>query len=531
MYRVLIIDDEDYVRDLLVRNIRSSSFEVEVVAVAGDGKEGLKEALSKKPDIVITDIAMPFMNGLELIKEMQKAGLHSKNVVISGYDEFEYAKQAISLGVKDYLLKPFLPRELNDVLMKMVQELDSQKALQQNMSLLKEQAVSREGLVREKALRALLKGKECQAAPDITLEGDFFAAGVMRLEGGTWDFGRQERVEEFLMLVQNGYLLPGVRMHAVSFDGIQLAVIWCGDGENGEHFLKTVDSSLKKIHASLEKYYHMQLNCAVGRAYTSQFDLEHSYREAMAVWRRNLDADSPILFYGEEKSGKEEMNSSQIREWKNQIRLSVRGGREEEALNALNGLMKCYASLSNKKNDYVSVSVGELVYAIQNDMEQEGYDRADTEPLSSMQDKITYGSLMDMKDMLASYMKKCCLVVRENSEETKAGAVVKQIKLMIENDLQNVELDLEWIAAKVHFSSSYVRQIFKQHTGESFGEYLIRKRMERAGKLLQKTSLKIQEIAEECGYENQRYFASSFKKFYGCTPTEFKKVVDEERLY
>lgn len=531
MYRVLIIDDEDYVRDLLVRNIRSLNLWVEVVAVAGDGREGLREALLKKPDIVITDIAMPFVNGLELIKEMQRAGLHSKNVVISGYDEFDYARQAISLGVKDYLLKPFLPKELTDVLMKMVQELDSQKALQQNMSLLKKQAMSREGLVREKALRALLKGKECQEKPDIVLEGMFYAAGVLRLEGGSWDFSKQEHVEEFLMLLRNGYLPAGVFMYAVSFDGIQLAAIWCGDGEKEEHFLKTIHSSLERINASLEKYYHIRINCAVGKAYTSQFDLEHSYREAMAVWRGNLDTDRQILFYGEENNRKEDRNSGQIREWKNQIRLSVRGGQEEEALKELSGLMKCYASLSNRKNDYVSVSVGELVYAIQNDMEQEGYDRADTEPLSAMQDKITYGSLMDMKDMLASYIGKCCRVVKESSEETKAGAVVKQIKLIIENDLQNEELDLEWVAAKVHFSSSYVRQIFKQHTGESFGEYLIRKRMERAGKLLQKTGLKIQEIADECGYENQRYFASSFKKFYGCTPTEFKKLVEEEHLY
>lgn len=531
MYRVLIIDDEDYVRDLLVRNIRSSSLDAEVVAVAGDGKEGLREALSTKPDIVITDIAMPFMNGLELIKELQKAGLHSKNVIISGYDEFDYAKQAISLGVKDYLLKPFLPRELTEVLMKLIQELDSQKALQQNMSLLKEQAVSREGLVREKALRALLKGKECQEEADISLDGRFYASGVMRLEGGAWDFGKQEQVEEFLMLVRNGYLPPGILMDAVSFDGIQLAVIWCGDGENGDDFRKTIRSSLEKINASLEKYYHIRLNCAVGKAYDSQSGLEHSYREAMAMWRGNLDGNKPILFYGEESGRKEEINSSQIRDWKNQIRLSVRGGQEEEALKALSGLMKCYASLSNKKNDYVSVSVGELVYAIQNDMEQEGYDRADTEPLSSMQDRITYGSLMDMKDMLASYIGKCCRVVRENSEETKADAVVKQMKLIIENDLQNPDLDLEWVAAKVHFSSSHVRQIFKQHTGECFGEYLIRKRMEKAGKLLEKTGLKVQEIADECGYENQRYFASSFKKFYGCTPTEFKKAVEEEHLY
>ncbi len=262
---------------------------------------------------------------------------------------------------------------------------------------------------------------------------------------------------------------------------------------------------------------------ALGRPYRSQAELAHSYREAMAVWRGNLDAEKRFLFYGEESSRKEETSSSQIREWKNQIRLSVRAGQEAEALTGLSGLMKCYASLSNRKNDYVSVSVGELVYAIQNDMEQDGYDRADTEPLSFMQDRITYGSLMDMNHMLASYIEKCCQVVRENSEETRADAVVKQMKQIIENDLHKTELDLETVAAKVHFSPSYVRQIFKQYAGECFGEYLIRKRMERAGRLLQKTGMKIQEVADQCGYDNQRYFASSFKKFYGCTPTEFKK--------
>ncbi|HBC99748.1 MAG TPA: hypothetical protein DC053_11020 [Lachnoclostridium sp.] len=181
MYRILIVDDEDYVRDLLVRNIQNSGLEVDVVAVAGDGEEGLRGALQNKPDIVITDIAMPFMNGLELIRRLQEAGLYSKNVVISGYDEFDYAKQAISLGVKDYLLKPFLPREMIDVLAKVIQELDSQKVLLQNMSLLKEQAVSRAGLAREKALKALLMGKECGEEPDFILEGRFYAAGVIRI--------------------------------------------------------------------------------------------------------------------------------------------------------------------------------------------------------------------------------------------------------------------------------------------------------------------------------------------------------------
>lgn len=536
MYRVLIVDDEDYVRGLLVKSVQNSELQVETAA-AGDGKEALSLAALWRPDILITDIAMPFMNGLELIKKMQDAGISSKNVVISGYDEFDYARQAISLGVKDYLLKPFLPKEFVEVLGKMVKELDSQKALLQNMSLLKEQASGRAKLAREKALKSLLKGRQCPKEQKesyeslgIELKGSCYAAGVMRLSEGSFPFETQEQVEEFLLLIREGYFPSKILMYAVSFDGLQLAVIWCGEAKK-ESFLQMIHGGLEKIRESLERYYHTSLTCAVGGAYETPDSIEDSYREAMAVWRGTLNEEPPIRFFGEEKREEEEAASSQIREWKNQIRLLVRAGRREEAVSALLKLMKCYASFSNKKNDYVSVSIGELIYALQNDMEQEGIEMGKTGDLSVLEDRISYGSLVDMKEMLEQYIEKCCRAVKENSEETKAFAAVKQIRLLIETNLSKEELDLEWVAEQVHFSSSYVRQIFKKHVGESVGEYLIRKRMEHAGMLLQKTGLKIQEIARECGYDNQRYFASSFKKFYGCTPTEFKRAVENEGLY
>lgn len=538
MYRILIVDDEEYVRDLLVKNIRSSSLEVEVTGVAGDGKEGLELALKLKPDVVITDISMPFLNGLELIREMQNAGLHSKYVVISGYDEFDYARQAMSLGVTDYLLKPFLPRELLEVLQKLTQELDRQKTLQQNMSLLKEQALAGVELAREKALKALLSGKECGEELQVYDRGlkdqseeQFYLAGVLRLSGGNWDFGNQEQVEEFLTLVREGYFPKWIGIDGVSFDGLQLAMVWQGTCDRQEKFIKMVRSGLEKILVSLEKYYHIGLQCAVGRPYTGERELEKSYREAMAVWRGMLGGEQTILFYGEEGRENEENTSSQIRDCKSRIRMLVRTGQAAEAVSQLQNLMKCYASLSSKKNDYISISIGELVYAIHNDMENAGYDGGDGKTMEVFNDRIHYGSLGDMKEMLESYIIKCCREIAENSEETRAEAVVEQIRMLIENHMGNENLELEWIAEQVHFSISYVRQIFKQHTGESFGEYLIRKRMEKAGKMLQESGLKIQVIAQECGYENQRYFASSFKKFYGCTPTEFKRAVEENHLY
>lgn len=533
MYRVIIVDDEDYIRNLLVKNIQNMNLDIEVVGVAGDGEEALKLILNQEPDIVITDISMPFMNGLELIKEMQTAGLHAKSVVISGYDEFDYARQAISLGVKDYLLKPFLPKELREVLQKMLQELDHQKMLQQNLSLLREQALNRAGLAREKLLKDILEGRKYSEQDErglgMDLEADIYLAGILRLSGSAWNFKSQESVEEFLLLVQDGYFPTDVRMYGVSFEGTQLVAIWCGAGDDMEIFIRKIRNGLMKILGSLNSYYQIELTSALGRPYRNVCDLKLSYREAMSVWRGTLDTNKPVMLYGEEKSKREE-TGNQIRDWKNQIRLSVRTGQREEALLQLQGLVICYAALADQNNDYISVSVRELIYDIQQDMESAGYAGELPETLVMVRDWIQYGSLKDIKEMLDGYITRCCMMVCAHTEETKAEVVVKQVKLLIGHNLKRNDLDLEWMAGQVHFSSSYVRQIFKQQTGEGFGEYLIRKRLEQAGALLQKTALPIQDVAKECGYDNQRYFASSFKKFYGCTPTEFKQLTKKETI-
>ena len=109
MYKVLIADDEVSVRKLLEKSLRSSGLAIEVAAAAGDGREAYELAMAHHPDIIVTDIAMPSMNGLELIRSLQSQGITSKNIIISGYDEFDYARTAIALGVTDYLLKPFMP--------------------------------------------------------------------------------------------------------------------------------------------------------------------------------------------------------------------------------------------------------------------------------------------------------------------------------------------------------------------------------------------------------------------------------------
>lgn len=127
MYRIIIADDEEYVRSLLTKNINQSLEDFEVIATAENGEEAVELVESLKPDILITDILMPFLSGLELIRKIQEMNFPIKTVIISGYDDFNYAKQALTLGVTDYLLKPFLRKNYMKFWAKLRMKLNGKK--------------------------------------------------------------------------------------------------------------------------------------------------------------------------------------------------------------------------------------------------------------------------------------------------------------------------------------------------------------------------------------------------------------------
>lgn len=545
MYKILIADDETETRNLLVKYIRQKEPDMEVVGSVVDGEEALMAAGETHPDIVITDISMPVMNGLEFLKEAQRRGLSMKAVVISGYDEFSYAREAISLGVTEYLLKPFSPLELKAVIDKIKQELDSQKQLLDNMKQLREQVDNRNILLKEQILREIIEGKyEEELPPQMLLDAfqDYYCACLiklpMSLKDHVWDFSRQENVEELLDLIDGGYFHKDIRVNGLSFDRQGAILILSGMAATRQQFLLKVKKGIGHLQQSLEKYYSMKILCVVGGVYGQWRGLKDSYDEALGLWRRMLEADRTVVVYGETAqeqadqgagtgraaAGKGVETAQQITSLKEQIILAVRMGQQKRAMESIDELMKCYASLSGKKADYVSVSVEELIYAVSNDMDSQGMSHDD----SRMKEHITNFSLLEIQSVLKDYIAKCCQLMLANQEKYQADRIVESVKYLIGRNLDLENLTLEWLSAQINFSANYVRQIFKQKTGESFMEYLIRKRMEKAGALLKDTDMMIQDVAKVCGYNNQRYFASSFKKYYACTPTAFKAMMGQE---
>lgn len=531
MYKILIADDETFVRNLLEKNLQASGLPIEICASAGDGEEALQKALETHPDILVTDISMPFKNGLDLIKELQEQGVGAKTIIISGYDEFDYARTAIALGVTDYLLKPFMPKELTEVVEKIIRELDGQKALNQNLQMLIEQADQNVSLNRERILKTILEGREISESETEQLgflpgqEKRYYLSSILILKGTMKDLETAEQVEEFIKLAQSGYFPKELLIRAVSLEPSKLAVCFCGKNKNEADFMEKLVNGLKSFAKSMEQYYDIVPYAALGRVYKTVSGLRDSYLDALETWKDALNPEKKIRIYGEKKEEFHQTGeiSTKLRTMKSCIRGAVCSGNESEALSLLKQLMVLYTSVSNKGGDYIIISAGELIFGIADDMEKNGFGRPDKKDIPQLKSHMTAGSLLEIHELLERYIQICCIKVKENLSANRSEVAVHLVQSYIEDHLRDNMLSAEDAAELVHFSVSYLREIFKDITGESFNEYLIRKRMEKAGELLRKTSMKVSDIAEQCGYDNQRYFSSSFKKFYGCTPTEFKE--------
>ena len=540
MYKVLIADDETFVRNLLEKNLRASGLPIEITISAENGQEALEKAFLSPPDIVITDIAMPIQNGLELIRSLKDHGISSKNIIISGYDEFDYAKKAIALGVTDYLLKPFMPEELISVFEKIIHDLDSQKILHQNLNLLMEQVDKNRFHNRSNMLRSLLDGavlsKEQISQLEFPMETPTtkYMTCLLSLIGTIWDFRLQEEVGSFFKLIQTGYFSEALIFYVVSLEPSKLILCFCSQIKDEQIFQNEILKGIEKLSKSLMQYYDITVYASLGRSYHALNGLKNSYEDALMIWKEALNPEKRIRIFGEnqEELKLEESDvSDQIKNTKSCIRGAVMNGNREEALGLTHQLMNLYVSISNKGSEYILVSAGELIYGVADDMERNGFGKVEKDHMPAFSQNMVSASLLELRGLLENYLIYCCQKVSENLSQNRSEIAVHMVQNYLEEHLKDHTISIESAAKTVHFSVSYLRQIFKEVTGESFNEYLIRKRMEKAGELLQNTSMKISDIAESCGYENQRYFASSFKKFYGCTPTDFKLLVAKEHLY
>lgn len=538
MYRIVLADDEAYIRDLVAKSINNANLGMEVVGCAEDGTSAIEMIKEQKPDILITDICMPLLSGLDLIKQVKDTGVNLKTVIISGYDDFIYAKTAIQLGVTNYLLKPFLPGELFEVLEKIKEELENNASLLRNMTELQNQFEDNVLFIQEKFLKDIIQNTAVKKnlieegrTLRLDLEANYYCTGIVRIHSGSAvhksNLENQNVVGEFLIVTKDKYFEETVKTYAVSLKDNQLVILFCSRHTDIFEFNLSIKSSIEKITNSLLKYYNMQLVCVLGKIYPKLEQTASSYEEALSVFKYIIPEGSCVIHYDEARQIKEAKSIKDQKkpmELKEELILNIRLAKKEKALNVLDAILEYYEGLFTASQEFVSLSIFELVFSIDNILLESGSTYQvwqDANMKKYFKDQIMGGTLLDTKILLENYVTKRCEEFT-SIIANQGDKLVYDIKTLIDHNFGNEEFNLENASSRLFFSPNYIRQLFKQKTGEGFMEYLIRRRMERAGELLKDPLNKIQDVSAGTGYSNQRYFSSCFKKYYGCTPTEYR---------
>jgi two-component system, response regulator YesN len=509
--RLLIIDDEVIIRTGLCTVIDWKELGLTLLPPAESAEEALERIPQEKPHIVLTDIRMPGMDGIELAKEIKKILPDTEIVILTGYDDFAYAQQALREGVTDYLLKTSGPEEIIKAAMKAKQNIMSKwETLRQEQvqtAALRSQQLEKLLLGRQEdevSLQPVLRWMEEEEV--LTRERKLH---VLIVQASGWGEGRFAHL--LLGAAQNmlDELLPCVSL--AKPDKLVLVT----PGASGFAWRSRLEKSLQRLRDTLK----CTVFGALGGPVTSRPELNLSWQEAEEVFAYRLLLGGQGLFDTEDirrRSGgrtvcsqKEESelaailmshNPTQLRHFANQI---VREQMEDEAATPLS-LQAFLQSVIIAGHRWLERAKGSgqggslpsaTVYALEADLrpEEEVF-----KLLSSLM--TTYHETLS--DSRYSYVHRAVAYIREHLDHN---------------------LSLQEVARFVHLNPNHFSEVFKKETGQSYIEFVTQERIRKAASILQTTQLKVSEVARMVGYEDFKYFSQQFKKHTGLTPSEYRQ--------
>ena len=531
MLRIFLVEDEFVVREGIKKNISWEEYGYEFCGEASDGELAFPMIQKLKPDIVITDIKMPFMDGLSLSKLIKKEMPWIEIIILSGYSEFEYAKESIHIGVAQYLLKPISGTELLkevDAVAQRIEEKHKEREIREKYAkemeenFLKERKEFFQYLVTgSKTVVELLEWGDKLGMDLSALWYNVLLLKVQSVKAGDDQYSSKQLEVEKQMnkLIDEGYMICFDR----GVDG--KAILFKADSQEElkEIQQEYVDAVTLLLDGEEDMTYFGGIGIAVNRLREIQQSFE---RAAYAFAQRYFIKENLILqsedieknyLAKDDNFSISEVNPSQIDRRKIQSFLKV-GCKEEMVyfLDTFFGGLHTNIMKSVMFRQYIAMDIYFVVVAF---LEELQIDRGEIETL-----EITAG-LLKTEEGTRRYIENIiqkAIELRDSLASNRYRKVIEETIGFIENNYAQEELSLNSLAAHVNFSPNHLSMIFSQQTGKSFIKYLTDYRMERAKELLRCTGKRSSVIAGEVGYKDSHYFSYLFKKTQGMTPTQYR---------
>ena len=526
MYKVVIADDEVWIGFGIKKLIHRSGLPFEVVGEASNGIKAYDMVRQVRPDILITDIRMPGLNGLELMKKLLEEGFVMKVVFISGYAEFEYAKEAVHLEVEEYILKPVNSVELINIFTKLKIKLDQEISERRSMEKLEHYYTESLPLLQANFCSTLIEGRihedELQkylSDYQISLPGPLYCCLVIHMSSSQIPENMNSLFLAASVQKQAEDRL-GKRWKAKCFPYLGNSVLFAQI--NNENEIAELTDDCDRFCKYVNRMMGTVVTVGIGQVCSQILDLAQSYNAAReAVSYRAVYGASRAINIKEiapKESGEPCFtNDMELLNLFKKIRLNS----EEEIVEAVDQYIESI-SFPLKSLQQHHVVIMELVtalfrFSVNNDIAAEGV---------GGDIGILYGKLLELEpDALRKWLTDISLCFSENlvtARSRSTQSFVSKAKEHVRSQYADVQLSLAQICERLGVSNSYFSTVFKKETGKSFVSYVTDYRMEQAARLLIETNEKSYVIAQKVGYTDPNYFSYVFKRKFGVSPSKYR---------
>lgn len=524
LYKVMLVDDEQAVRQAIEKKLEWEELGFEVIATAENGEEALELAEKLMPDVVMTDIKMPFMDGLTLCRKLKENQRNTRIVIFSGFDEFEYAREAIKLDVAEYILKPIDSEELKGVFLRIKKNLDAERDEKRNHEKLYEYYQKSLPVMKEQFMASLIEGKisdelieEMNRSYEVNLDASYYAVAVFRA-----DIGEQNMERSLLNLSLKQIIDENTRKRADIRSFLYLDMVVVIMLLNGTADLNEEIQEMDQICKAAKRLLEVNVTAGIGQAVSDLGNLANSYKEAVDAvdYRVLLEPNQAIYIRDIQPAVNRDfvLDDQDIQK----VTKAVKLGKKQEVKDAVEELIDKFKNSNISLHRY-QVAMMELVTELLK--LGRAYHLNVEEIFGGNMDFYREIGKFDSLDSLGEWLYNLCtkfrsLIRQEQTDSTKL--LTEKAKQFIQENYVDSKLSVEMLCQHLNVSAAYFSTIFKKETGQSFVMYLTNVRMEAALELLNNTQDKTYVIADKVGYTEPNYFSYVFRKQYGMSPTKYR---------
>ena len=531
--KVFLVEDEMVIRNGIVKSINWEKEGYRLVGEASDGELAYPMILKEKPDILLTDIKMPFMDGLELSRLVKQELPDTKILIFSGYDEFEYAKEAIRIGVTEYLLKPVSSEQLLEVMRRISKQIEQDREEREILRQYQEDMKENVERERQNFFSHVIRGEVSigEAVKNgkkygMDLSAGFYSIILFKIFSTPEENIVSEHIWKICEKIETKVdEIPYAYYFQRGIDG-WVFLLTAESKEQMEERQKNLCDCLAEIMKNERKVEYFG---GIGKPVERIRNLGQSFRDAERIFAERFTRQSNQFLSGFEKMDVYKDDEFQIKDLgdvgksREMIEKFLNNGTKEELEEFMDTyfiLMKEDKLQSTLMRQYiimdiyiVIMSFCEKIDAVNHDYQQE------TEKLKSTIQNMN--SVSEIR-LYITYMLNQAIELRDSISKKRYADIIKAAEKMISEHYMSEEISLNSVADSVGMSPSYFSSVFSKESGKTFVEFLTETRMEKAKELLMCSALKTSEIGYEVGYKDPHYFSYIFKKTQGCSPKDYR---------